>query len=1129
MRGYLALDSASVVTALGGLLAALIAAGIALWQVQRAQSLEREKIQLELSSQLRLKEQEWDHERQLTERERRRAERDATREIEQAAARVAEHRSTLEDAAALYCARLVQELSTLKILDMSRPLRLERLYVQVGVQEQQPLRFLSADELDRDDRYLPPDPYGGSVGRSSHPDFVTRSSREPADPARPRDDADRPQDERDRHRRAQARAAAEARATAVHTYAPLDALTRYRRIVVVGDPGAGKTTMLRHLALRLATDSPQLPAYVELFRFVESQHTSLLDYLAETWSDHYGFDDARDYLMEKLADGTAVLLLDGLDEVLGGENAQDAENAYRRVTTEIARLSTRFPRAPLATTCRRQGWRGGLPQFQVLEALDFEWPQIETFVANWFGTTDRRRAGLVRALSANGRLQTLAANPLLLSLIAIVYERDLELPERRAALYQRCVEVLLREWDAHREITRYSRFTTDRKQDLLKELARHYHQRGLRYFPEDDLLDRIGRFLPTIDLDPADSRTILDEISTQYGLLKPQAHGWYGFLHLTLQEHFTAAALLERGAEGIQQAVGARYDPWWEEVILLLAGALPDATPLLAGVLQLGERRDVDLLDLPDDDFFHTDLLLAARCLTGSPRVADVGLRRHIVAAVWELLDRSPHPDEKRRAAEALVGVLRSDEQLDDVIAYICDGRREDGARIALVQALEAHGGRRVGERLLGAFALCRGELRDALISALGTLRVAGAPGVLRAELEGALELAERSSLNHSQPAARVALILRALGPEHTPTDLLLRALGACRGLYANPVAPVVRELLKGREEFGLAERLLHHLDLHWSGDDIAPAYLDSAGDDGVRALLDRILAAGMRDSDQPMRAVRDHVAGRHGHLHRDALLDLVHRNAVGVQVRILALEALDHCPGDPSELDGLLDHYDMRVRAATAATLAAWGTPVRLDVIRTAILSNRTVPGVQGDDFVWDPDRIVTALTPYGLDGIVADLRSRVELSDITRADAARPWLYVLSPEDEVDHYLDRLRRGQPGGISSVPARVPPSRAEAVFRYFQDTPSAATSQHGYYRLLLTRTATAAEGPTAVTWLTRFLPGGDLAGPHFPQAHHHAYEAARRARVRILRDRTIQPIPVTQAAPPTSSAPPPPA
>jgi hypothetical protein len=212
---YLALDGASVVTALGGL---LIAATVALFQLQRAQNLEREKIRLETAAQMRLKEQEWEHERQLTERERRRADREAEQERERAAERVAARRSTLDAGAAAYCGRIVQELSTLRILDMSRPLRLERLYVQVGVQEQQPLRFLSADEVDRRTRRLAPDP--------------TRPYREAS------------AEQEHKRRRAEAReAAAEAQAATVHTYAPIDALERYRRIVVVGDPGAGKTTM----------------------------------------------------------------------------------------------------------------------------------------------------------------------------------------------------------------------------------------------------------------------------------------------------------------------------------------------------------------------------------------------------------------------------------------------------------------------------------------------------------------------------------------------------------------------------------------------------------------------------------------------------------------------------------------------------------------------------------------------------------------------------------------------------------------------------------------------------------------------------------------------------------------------
>ncbi|MFJ8785360.1 NACHT domain-containing protein [Streptomyces sp. NPDC102476] len=1113
---YLALDGASVVTALGGLLVAMIAATVALFQVQRAQNLEREKIRLETAAQMRLKEQEWEHERHLTERERRRADREAEQERERAAERVAARRSTLDAGAAAYCGRMVQELSTLRILDMSRPLRLERLYVQVGVQEQQPLRFLSADEVDRRTRRLAPD--------------LTRPYREAS------------AEQEHKRRRAEAReAAAEAQAATVHTYAPIDALQRYRRIVVVGDPGAGKTTMLRHLALRMATQAehetlPELPAYVELFRFVESGHESLLDHLAEQWAEQYGFEDARDYIVERLTDGSAALLLDGLDEVLGGESAQEAESAYRRVTAELARLASRFPRAPIAATCRRQGWRGGLPQFQVLEALDFEWPQIETFVANWFGAADRRRAGLVRALSANGRLQTLAANPLLLSLIAIVYERDLELPERRAALYQRCVEVLLREWDAHRKISRYSRFTTDRKQDLLKEIACHYHQRGLRYFPEDDLLDQIARFLPTIDLAPEDSRAILDEIAAQYGLLKPQAHGWFGFLHLTLQEHFTAAALLERGAEGVRQATAARDDPWWEEVILLLAGVLPDATPLLAGLLQ-PDNDTGDLLHLAGDDLFHTDLLLAARCLTGSPRIADVVLRRRIVAAVWDLLDRSPHTDEKRRAAEVLVSVLRSDEQTDEIIAYVCDARRADDARLALVEALEAHGGRRVGERLLGAFALCRGEVRQALVTALGTLRVEAAVPMLCDELDRELESVTPGVGDEWAQGRRIGLLVRALGPAGAPTDLFLRVLEECVGLrdhthalledLRDQVEAAVRDALKDRREPGLAERLLAHLDRHPATRAAARAYLNAADDAGIGTLIDRSRAA---DSGiELLAAVRDHIADGHGHGHREDLLALAHNRTANPRVRTLALGCLDYSPGTPDELTGLLTASDGRVQVSAAVTLAAWGIPVGLDVIRRAVLEGRVEPGQRwgGLAEARDADRLVAVLVPYGVEGIVTSLRAQAEEPG-RQGYVSRAWLNVFSPEDAVDHCLRRLESGERLRPYEVPDRVPSSRVQAVFRYFELTPSARFTPRGDYEKLLAAAAAAVENADELACLIRFLPGGDLAGAHFPQAHHHVHQASRRAQVRVLRDGTLHPLTLGRDVRPASPAPPPP-
>ncbi|HEY9602881.1 MAG TPA: NACHT domain-containing protein [Allocoleopsis sp.] len=494
----------------------------------------------------------------------------------------AKQAQTAQEYAGAYRRKLIKTLPNLKILEMSSPLDLEDIYVQVRVRQEEPLRYAKEE------------------------DMTPLAAGEPAELLR----------QLQRH-------LVERATTAMP---PEDALAKFRRIVVLGDPGAGKTTMLRYLALKMAkgelSNLPDLPIYVELRRFVDSKMDSLLDFVALDWAERYGFPESRSYLQEHLEQGKAALLLDGLDEVLSGATPEEAKDAYKRVVDEVNRLDTLFLEAPIALTCRKAGWREGLVTFQTLEVLDFSWQQIQNFVNNWFKADTANAQGLQQALAGNLRMQTLAANPLILALIAIVYQKDLELPERRAELYSRCLEVLLREWDTHRNIKRCTQFTTDRKLNLLKEVAWHFHQSGKRYFPEAELLQLVAHFLPAINIPSEESKAILDEIAQQYGLVKVQAHGWYGFQHLTFQEYLAALAANDKGTVGIQTVVAHRYDPWWEEVILLLAGRMADATPLLLGILGRSIElppEDVNRLVSTEehlaanDDLFNSDLLLAAQ------------------------------------------------------------------------------------------------------------------------------------------------------------------------------------------------------------------------------------------------------------------------------------------------------------------------------------------------------------------------------------------------------------------------------------------------------------------------------------------------------------------------------------
>jgi hypothetical protein len=593
------------------IIAALASALVATRSHKRSRELERQKHEWEL-------ERDQMGDRRETERERKTAQQNEKAEREERDRKLAaeqraraDQQRTEETELSQYQDLLCRELRNLRILDMAKPLDLRQMYVNLKV---------------RDD------------GRSRFPREDERVASADGDPLTILE-----------------RAHTELLENAASALSPEAALEHFSRIVVVGDPGAGKTTMLRHLALAAVDDQMRVPIYVELKDFIDGGEQTLLDHIYKQCAERYRFTSAPTQLASLLEAGKAMLLLDGLDETLGGASAEEARAAYAHVVAQVELLATRYPDMAVALTCRRAGWEGGLDAFRVLEVLDFSDQQVRHFVQYWFVDNSTLREDLLATLDRNARMRSLAANPLLLSLICIVFERDLELPERRAELYNRCVEVLLKEWDSHRGITRFSQFTTDRKRDLLEEVAWHFHTRGFRYFPEDDLLRQIGAYLPTIDIDPAKAGEVLSEIAAQYGLLKQQAQGMYGFLHLTLQEYFAAVAANERGREAIDLVAHQVHQPWWEEVALLLAGRMSDASPFLATVLRNPDAELVPDTSLaPQDNVLRQDLVFAARCLIGTPRVKRPRLREAIVTEVATLVTIGDIPPVLEEAAAVL-------------------------------------------------------------------------------------------------------------------------------------------------------------------------------------------------------------------------------------------------------------------------------------------------------------------------------------------------------------------------------------------------------------------------------------------------------------------------------------------
>jgi GTPase SAR1 family protein len=552
---------------------------------------------------------------------------------------------------------------------------------------------------------------------------------------------------------------------------PDEAIRTYGRCIIVGDPGAGKSTLLKYLTLKSVDKElpnlPDFPILIELNDFAISGHEDLLDFISTRWNDRYGFPkvEAYAFMEEHLASGNALLLLDALDETVIGEILDEAEASYRRVTTAIMELASRYHNSPIVVTARKAGYRQRtrLEGFTELEVLDFRPEDIQQFVINWFACHPnlRRQANaenLNIRLERNPRIQALAANPLLLALIVIVYEAQLDLPDRRAELYKQCVDTLLIKWDASRDIRRRREFKPEHKQQLLREVAWYFHNQGQRYFLESELLRVIADFLPAIGLSVEQDRQVLAEIAAENGLLKEQAQGWHGFLHLTLQEYFVAQYAIDHNE--LDTLLVHLGDPWWEEVLLLYVGQISDASSMLQKLIERDSKGSFW------EDIFHMNLIVAGRCLAARPTVRQTFLREKVISRLFDLLTKTPYSLTRQHVVEVLTEV-GGNEVNKHLLRLLSDKQVKSEVRRSIARTLGELGERSVIPDLLRLLSdkQVESDVRQSIARTLGELGERSViPDLLRLLSDEQVESDVRDD---------IALALGELGERSVVPDLL--------------------------------------------------------------------------------------------------------------------------------------------------------------------------------------------------------------------------------------------------------------------------------------------------------------------------------------------------------------------
>ncbi|GIK54560.1 MAG: SUMF1/EgtB/PvdO family nonheme iron enzyme [Chloroflexi bacterium] len=398
-----------------------------------------------------------------------------------------------------------------------------------------------------------------------------------------------------------------------------------KKLVLLGDPGSGKSTLVNYLTICLAGDHlgdkpvtqaqlqrygwglghlRLLPVYVVLREYAAHglpQGQSIWEFVAAyLQSPAVRQSGCVRFLKKRLEEEGGLVMLDGLDEV------EQSDKVRAPLKTEILNFVHAFPKVRVVVTSRPYAYGAGweLPDFQVTRLLPFNDDQIETFINQWYtakGVKDltlgpekaaQFAESLQRQVKQNSYLHELAEQPLLLTMMVFVHrgQEGGTLPKKRAKLYDESVKLLLDRWQRSKPVT-------GQETKSLTELL------GIDI---DELLNRLAEVAYIAHRDqPKDKRTadipgktlagilyghrhkpiqitydrLVELLRDRAGLLadhgrNPDGDDIYRFPHRTFQEYLAGLHLLnDNNYPQLLIQETAKEPQRWRETVLLAAGS----------------------------------------------------------------------------------------------------------------------------------------------------------------------------------------------------------------------------------------------------------------------------------------------------------------------------------------------------------------------------------------------------------------------------------------------------------------------------------------------------------------------------------------------------------------------------
>lgn len=405
-----------------------------------------------------------------------------------------------------------------------------------------------------------------------------------------------------------------------------DVLKQQRCLAIVGEPGMGKSALMRSSLLSYcqawAKNEPPatpMPVLIRLADWETQYHSQggLLHYLQQQLPK---LTACKPTAIESWQQQPILWLLDGLDEIRN-------HRLREKFSEELHQLRYVRPKDRFVVTARPAAYPSiGLgTEWQLAKLAELSSSQQGQLLKNWANIIERLAGrsfdprSVQTELQNQAGLQRLQGNPFLLTLIVLFQRHQGRLPHDRWEFYEQADRALADSW-ARRRANPHEMPENKILKPWLRNIALQGMREGKINFSRRTLEQAAETLLRDYYQIPAECdqqlQSMLRAAEDLIGVLIAKAPNTFGYLHLSFQEYYAAAAiallpLAERQATILSYWDHPEWRETWKLYVLSQSESEERLSELFSLILQTNSNPDVAKLDaaLATPDLIAIELL----------------------------------------------------------------------------------------------------------------------------------------------------------------------------------------------------------------------------------------------------------------------------------------------------------------------------------------------------------------------------------------------------------------------------------------------------------------------------------------------------------------------------------------